>query len=128
MILYKCHLFGVSPPALASSVGAPSGAGLQQHSSAAWRAHELLGLVAGGEQLAHFRRPGPSRPASSDCSLCLNVERKYQCAWCGGQCQFGDQCQELAASTCPPPRIDSVSSTLARPRGICLPGRSNISH
>lgn len=124
MILYKCHLFGVSPPALTSSVGAP-GAALQQQSSAAWRAHELLSLVqmqsfsqpaAGHQPLAQPRR-------QSDCSLCANVERKYQCAWCANQCQHAEQCQELAASTCPPPRIDSVSSWRQPERPIVCAGR-----
>ena len=108
MILYKCHLFGVSPPALTSSGGL-------QHSSAAWRAHELLQLAdPQPAQLAaqpHRRRHAP---LASDCSLCLNVERKYQCVWCKNQCLQAEQCSEMGASTtCPPPRIDSVSSFCA---------------
>jgi len=115
VILYKCHLFGVSPPALVSSIGAgiggqAAGPVLQQHSSAAWRANELLLQALAPETSASslFRRQ--TGFGLSDCSLCSNVERKYQCVWCQNQCQHAHQCSaELTASTCPPPRIDSVS-------------------
>lgn len=117
MIIYKCHLFGVNPPALTSTLGmgqeALKGAA---HSSAAWR-HELL-AAAGGAHLSG--RPLAGSGQQADCSLCLNVERKYQCAWCGAKCQHSDQCapRDLHASTCPPPRIDSVSLS---PTDIWLP-------
>lgn len=105
MIIYKCHLFGINPPALTSTLGAGQDA-LRgaSHSSAAWR-HELLA----GSHLSRRQLAGSGQQA--DCSLCLNVERKYQCAWCNNKCQHSDQCgaRDLQASTCPPPRIDSVS-------------------
>lgn len=125
MILYKCHLFGLSPPALTSTVG---GSGSGTHSSVAWRAHELFQVASAGGgagsqtatsngggsivQLAGATQTLLRRHAraNSDCSLCLNVERKFQCSWCGNQCLHSEQCSELSASTCPPPRIDSVSS------------------
>jgi len=109
VILYKCHLFGVSPPALASSVNLLAGADrLQQpSSSAAWRAHQLFNLVQA--ELGPSAASASGARRHSDCSLCANVERKFHCAWCSNQCQFEAHCQELAASTCPPPRIDSVS-------------------
>jgi len=109
VILYKCHLFGVSPPALASSVNLLAGPDrLQQpSSSAAWRAHQLFNLVQA--ELGPSAASASGARRHSDCSLCANVERKFHCAWCSNQCQFEAHCQELAASTCPPPRIDSVS-------------------
>lgn len=104
MIIYKCHLFGVNPPALTSTLGQTTG-----NSSAAWRAHELLASSAGRLQRRQLNQ-------EADCSLCLNVERKYQCAWCNNRCQHADQCaRELQASTCPPPRIDSVSCAIRPP-------------
>lgn len=131
VILYKCHLFGVNPPALTSSVATETQAQTRaqppaHHSSAAWPtgAGELLSLVqqtAGAinqqamqQQLEAAAGLRSTRPRQSDCSLCLNVDRKFQCAWCANQCKPADQCQELAASTCPPPRIDLVSVPAGR--------------
>lgn len=90
--MYKCHLFGASPPQLSG----PQASGV-------WRAQELFQAGLFRRQLAF----GGARQA--DCSQCLNVDRKFQCAWCHNQCRQAEQCSELAASTCPPPRIDSVS-------------------
>lgn len=148
VILYKCHLFGVSPPALTSTLAnsvSPSASNnpggqngftshqhqqlpLQQyhsaphHSSAAWRAHELFqltGYVGGvpGQSGNSALLAGSGRHTSgptSDCSLCANIERKYQCVWCQNQCQHQDSCLDghqiaMGSSSCPPPRIDSVS-------------------
>lgn len=142
MILYKCHLFGVSPPALTStlvpsagSAGQPQlGAGSlglsaphhPQHSSAAWRAHEIFQLTgySGANSASALNSAARSRNelgATSDCSLCANVERKYQCVWCQNQCQHQDSCLDghqitIGSSGCPPPRIDSVSYS-TRPVG-----------
>lgn len=101
VILYKCHLFGVNPPALTSS---PAG---RHHSSAAWRAHELLQWS--GPPNDTGAAPAPPRQVDSDCSLCANIERKYQCAWCAASCLHSDQCQEAPAASCPPPQIQLVS-------------------
>lgn len=112
MILYKCHMFGINPPALISTVvGGAHQPG--HHSSVAWRAHELL-------QGGLSKRSASSSGQTADCSLCLNVERKYQCAWCQNQCRHSDQCSSTdlqAGSTCPPPRIDSVSFAPLAPSG-----------
>uniref|UniRef100_A0A6G1S6K0 Plexin-B n=1 Tax=Aceria tosichella TaxID=561515 RepID=A0A6G1S6K0_9ACAR len=125
VILYKCHLFGVSPPAIASSVIAAASSqapnedysysnnlnqhptNTRHHSSASWSSNlnELFNLIPTSGLL------GPSGRRQSDCSLCLNIDRKYQCSWCSNQCRHTDQCQELPASTCPPPRIDSIHPT-----------------
>lgn len=87
VILYKCHLFGVNPPAL-----------------------------NGPTEGSHSSQPGvagPSSPlAASDCSLCANIERKFRCQWCQNSCLHADQCPAMgqpAGAECPPPRIDSVS-------------------
>lgn len=105
VILYKCHLFGVNPPALASSAQKGAEQKALFSSSAAWRAHELFSLLPQWSAPAGLQL----RTRQSDCSLCANIERKFHCAWCANQCHFQDHCQELPASTCPPPRIDSVS-------------------
>ena len=131
MILYKCHLFGINPPALASTLVAglqpqPNVNGQQQshygqssqglqghHSSAAWRAHELF--QSSGQHMEPSRALGRREAgATSDCSMCANVERKFQCAWCQNQCQHQESCLDghrisIGSGDCPPPRIDSVS-------------------
>ena len=133
MILYKCHLFGVNPPALTSSVAAATSKHHQQqqqttlagdigrplhHSSASWPpiANDFFNLIQlnaiNQQQQQSVQVAGSSR-RQSDCSLCLNIDRKFQCSWCSNQCKYTDHCQELAASTCPPPRIDSVSISIS---------------
>lgn len=135
MILYKCHLFGVNPPALTSTIGASSinnhllhtPLGGHQYSTVAWRLHDLFNydqaIISNGRKKRHVITNSnnnnnnnngallahPLAPLGSDCSLCLNIDRKYQCAWCNSQCQHSNQCSELAAPACPAPRIDSVS-------------------
>lgn len=47
----------------------------------------------------------------SDCSICLNLDPRYECAWCGNQCQHASHCrsgEQPALSVCPPPRIDWI--------------------
>lgn len=108
MIIYKCHLFGINPPALTSSVVATPGSGqTHAHSSASWPPNikDFFNLI----QMSAINQAADSTRRQSDCSLCMNVERKFECVWCGNQCKHSEQCQELTASTCPPPRIDSVS-------------------
>lgn len=96
----------------------------QQYSSAAWRAHEFLQLMGyngnGGASNTWLNgnskhiRNGANEGTSSDCSLCANIDRKYQCIWCQNQCQHRDSCLDghqitIGSSGCPPPGIDSVS-------------------
>lgn len=144
MILYKCHLFGINPPTLTSTIESSGNSAHQhlhtpigghQYSTVAWRLHDLfnydLPTTATTTSLLKIKKrhvmsnnnPGGALlppPISSDCSLCLNIDRKYQCVWCNSQCQHSNQCTELAAPTCPPPRIDSVSFLLSLLEGLRL--------
>ncbi|RWS27267.1 plexin-B-like protein, partial [Leptotrombidium deliense] len=51
-----------------------------------------------------------SHGGKPDCSLCQTTAKKYECVWCSGQCSYVDACVETPAPSCPPPRIDWVSS------------------
>ncbi|KAG0431453.1 hypothetical protein HPB47_021772, partial [Ixodes persulcatus] len=47
-----------------------------------------------------------SHGGRQDCSLCLTRDKRYQCSWCGGSCNYGPSCVEPVTTSCPPPRID----------------------
>ncbi|XP_064473763.1 plexin-B-like [Ornithodoros turicata] len=49
-----------------------------------------------------------SHAGRQDCSLCLTRDRRYQCSWCGGSCNYGPSCMEPVTTSCPPPRIDWI--------------------
>lgn len=60
-----------------------------------------------------------------DCSRCLTLDPMYQCAWCGGGCNFREFCpvgslpdRETADSICDRPVIESVSQLLLLITGI----------
>lgn len=128
VILYKCHLFGVSPPVLAgggnvaaaalASIGAGSSELNQMGllAAAEWRSaafglnkphHEANTSAATGisSDVGAANRPR----THSDCSLCNNIDRHFECVWCADQCQHNDQCLKPADANCPPPQIRSVS-------------------
>ena len=44
----------------------------------------------------------------SDCSICLNLDRSFECGWCGGACVHASECREPLSAICPPPRIDWI--------------------
>ncbi|EEC13881.1 plexin B, putative, partial [Ixodes scapularis] len=49
-----------------------------------------------------------SHGGRQDCSLCLTRDKRYQCSWCGGSCNYGPSCVEPVTTSCPPPRIDWI--------------------
>lgn len=70
-----------------------------------WNEHTFIGQTNVTLYKCHLLGSHGGRP---DCSLCLTRDRKYQCAWCGGSCNYGATCVQPVTTTCPPPRIDWI--------------------
>lgn len=62
-----------------------------------------------------------SHGGRGDCSLCASRDPRYDCSWCGGQCSYGPTCSEPVQTTCPPPRIDWVSTLRTNKKCITTP-------
>ncbi|KAL1242573.1 Plexin-B [Trichinella spiralis] len=56
---------------------------------------------------------------ASDCSRCLDLDRRYECAWCDGGCRLRKSCSDQTAipypqslAVCPAPVIEDIFPTV----------------